>query len=236
MNTAKPNPPVRRSAHSFEVDSLAWWGKSGIWIVAILAVAIYGMTRPHTIICRKSPAQTEAVSNARQIGLALSEFQSNYGKMPDASTVDLVKLDTNTDLNLGTKSSNDFFRQLFATGITQSESIFYAKIEGSQKPDDIFTKTEALKKGECGFTYFPGALKTDNPSRPVAATPMIPGTDRFDPEPFKGKAIILRADNSVSSYQILLKTGHATIHGNNLMDPTNPVWDGYPPVIAWPDL
>ena len=64
---------------------------------------------------------------------------------------------------------------------------------------------------------------------------MIPGTDRFDPKPFEGKAVLLRMDNSVTSLPIQ-KDGHVLLYGKNLFDPTNPIWDGKPPVIVWPDL
>jgi hypothetical protein len=64
---------------------------------------------------------------------------------------------------------------------------------------------------------------------------MIPGTDRFDPKPFKGKAVILKMDNSVTSLSID-KAGHAILDGRNLMDPHHPIWEGHAPVIAWPDL
>ena len=179
--------------------------------------------------------QTEEVSNARQIGLALFEFESEYGTYPDAATVMRVRSETKTTLNLGTKSSNDFFRQLLAANCTQSEIMFYAKGASVHRPDGVIEGAKALDKGECGFTYFLGASKLDNLSRPLVAAPMIPGTDRFDPKPFKGKAVVLNMDNSVITLPID-KMGHVISAGKNLMDPSNPIWDGHPPVIAWPDL
>ena len=113
--------------------------------------------------------------------------------------------------------------------------MFYARISGTHKPDNLFTGTLALEKGECGFTYFIGAKITDNPKRPLVVTPMIPGTDRFDPTPFEGKAVILKMDNSVTALMID-KDGHVFVDGRNLMDPHHPIWDGHAPVIAWPDL
>lgn len=184
---------------------------------------------------RKKADQTEAVSNARQIGLALFEFKEEYGAYPNAVTVAAVQKATGTTLNFGTKSSNDFFRQLLATEMTQSERIFYApKIPGVRKPDDNITGTEALKKGECAFACFLGAKLTDNPRRPLAAAPMIPGTDRFDPKAYEGKAVVLRMDNSVTSFNID-KDGHIQIEGKLFMDPANPIWDGHPPMIVWPE-
>jgi len=235
--TMEPQPPAdppKRKVHSFEIDSILWWKQSGVWIVGIFVVVAFMMSQQPGRGGRKNGDQTQAVNNARQIGLALSEFQEKYGKFPDATTIAAVRKDTATDLNLGKKSANDFFRQLFATGIVQSETIFFAKIAGTHSADNNFTKTEALKKGECAFGYFLGATEADNPLRPVVATPLIPGTDQFDPKPFKGKAVILKMDNSVTSHTID-KEGHVRIDGRNLMDPQHPIWEGHPPVIAWPE-
>ncbi len=169
------------------------------------------------------------------MGLALVEFKDEYGAYPNADTVAAVQKGTETKLTLGTKTSNDFFRQLIGADFTQSEKMFYARIPGARRPDDNIIGAEALKSGECAFAYFLGAKSTDNPKRPLAATPMIPGTDRFDPVPFQGKAVVLRADNSAMSYKID-KNGHIQIEGKLFMDPTNPIWDGHPPMIVWPEL
>jgi hypothetical protein len=235
---SKPSPDAAlRRVQSFEFDSLLWWKKSGVWIVGIIGIVVF-LAQPPRLVCglRKKPNQTEAINNARQIGLALSEFQDEFGQLPDIDTIGRVRQKTGTDLKLGTRSSNDFFRQLMAGGMAQSESMFYAKISGTHKPDNVFVGGKSLEKGECGFTYLMGATKRTNPARPIAVTPMIPGTDRFDPKPFEGKAVVLKADNSVTSFPIALKTGHVMVNGKNLMDPSNPVWEGSAPVIAWPEL
>jgi hypothetical protein len=179
--------------------------------------------------------QVEAVANARQLGLALFEFETEYGRFPDWSTEAEVRKRNPTDLEVGARSSNDFLRQLFAAGIVSEEKMFYAHIEGARRGDGVITKGDALKKGECGFTYLPGANMLENPVRPILVAPMIPGTDRFDPGPFNGKAVVLRVDNSVKSYKID-KRGHAIVEGRNLMDPHHPVWRGRAPAVAWPDL
>ncbi|MES2924140.1 MAG: hypothetical protein V4819_21495 [Verrucomicrobiota bacterium] len=172
--------------------------------------------------------------------MALFEFDAKYGKFPDATTISAVSKDAATDLylsklSLGTKSSNDYFRQLLAGGFTQSERMFYARIHGAKKPDDNIKGAEALKKGECGFAYLAGLSSEGNPSRPLIVTPLIPGTDRFDPKRFDGKAVIRRMDNSVISMNIN-SSGHVMLDGKNLLDPTNPVWgksDKF--VIVWPE-
>lgn len=162
------------------------------------------------------------------------EFQEQYGKLPDVTTV-AIQSATATLAPLGKKTSNEFFRQLQAAGMTQSEAMFYAKINGTHKPDGRLDGSHLLEKGECGFTYFLGAVRSDNLTRPLVVTPMIPGTDRFDPQPFEGRAVILKMDNSVTMLPID-KDGHVVLYGTNMMDPHHPIWDGHAPVIAWPDL
>ena len=183
----------------------------------------------------KCRGQTEEVNNARQIGLALYEFEAKYGKFPDATTIAAVRSKSGSALPLGTKSSNDFFRQLMAGGIAQSEAMFYTKGQSTRKPDGLMDGSNALAKGECGFSYLLGLSSKGNPSRPIIVAPLIPGTDRFDPKPFKGKAVLLKMDNSVTSLPID-KNGHVIVVGKNLFDPTNSIWDGKPPTIVWPEF
>lgn len=229
-----PNAPAPPPSEAALLSRRKWkW----LWVVGVGSIIVSAvLTAPMTIRSRKKSDQTEAVNNARQIGLALYEFEYEYGAYPNAGTVAAVQKATGTTLSLGTKTSNDFFRQLIGGNFTSSERMFYAsKIPGVRKPDDNITGTEALKKGECGFAYLLGARVTDNPKRPLVAAPMIPGTDRFDPKAYEGKAVVLRMDNSVTSFNID-KDGHIRIEGKLFMDPTNPIWDGHPPMIVWPEL
>jgi hypothetical protein len=194
-------------------------------IAASILFVLGGLTAPHVIRSPKKAPQTEAVSNLRQIGLALLEFESAYGTYPDDKTRFLVnKKHPGHGFNLSGKSSNALFRQLFAAKITQSEAMFYAKVNGTRKPDGDISPGEALKKGEVAFGYIAGLSNTGNPARPVAFCPIIPGTDRFDPKPFDGRAVVLRYDNSVTSVNID-KHGHALVGGMNLLSPANPIWD-----------
>lgn len=167
--------------------------------------------------------------------MCLFEFESEYGKFPDASTIAAVKAKSGSLLPLGTKTSNDYFRQLIASGIAQNEQFFYADIAKVRKPDGLIDPSHAIGKGECGYSYLSGLSSQGNPSRPIVVTPLIPGTNRFDPKPFEGKAVILKLDNSVSSLPIN-KDGHVILNGRNMMDPHHPIWQGHAPVIAWPDL
>lgn len=207
-----------------------------IWSVGLFSiVALFvGMTRPIVIRSHRNSNQTEAASNARRIGLALDVFEAEFGKFPDASTVAAVRSKVGPALPQRSKSSNDLLRQLIAAGFLRDEKAFYAKISGSKRPDGKIVGAHALEKGECGFSYIAGLDPTGNPGRPILVTPLIPGTDRFDPACFDGMAIVLRMDSSVTILSID-SAGHAILFGENLLDPANPVWGKDKWTIAWPE-
>lgn len=182
---------------------------------------------------------TGAISNLRQIGLALYEFEVAYGQMPDDST--LAKVEAaypGTGIPMGTKSSNDYFRQLIVSEIASNESMFYARFPGTKKPDNVITAGRALEKGECGFAYIMGAPTHTNPNRPLAVYPLVKGKLVFDTKicrkELKGKACILRADNSVTTITVD-KKGRAILNGKDLFDPSQPFWGGKTPVVKWPE-
>jgi len=177
-------------------------------VVIVIIASLAGLTAPMVIRQRKKADQTEAVSNAKQIGLAMFEFETEYGGFPDAATIATVTANTGTTIPMDATSSNGIFRQLFGAGYTQSEAMFFAKAEGIKKPDGNITGAEALAPGEVGFGYIlrgtTGLSTSGNPARPYIVTPLLgtSGND-FDANPFDSKAVVLRVDNSVSSLQIL---------------------------------
>lgn len=201
-----------------------------IFIVAFIA----GITAPVVISQRQKADQVEAINNARQIGLGLFEFETEYGKFPDDETATEVADSTTTQKITGT-SSNARFRQLIRAGIASTEAMFYAKTSGTRKPDGVLTDDNAIAKGECGFAYVSHPLTTDGPARPLVMAPFVPGTGQFDPEPYSGKAVILWSDGAVTSVNIKRGTGQVIKDGKDLLDPSHPVWAGTPPVIAFPE-
>jgi hypothetical protein len=176
-----------------------------------------------------------ATSNLRQIGLALLEFDNDYGSFPNTTTVPLVTKSHSTHgYDLSGSSSNALFRQLFAVEFTKSEQIFYAYISGADRPDGIITPGEALKKGECGFSYITSLSSKGDPQTPIVLSALIPGTTKFDPKPFDGNAVVLFIDNSTRIYDIH-KDGHVYDKGINLLSPKHPVWKGKAPDIRYPE-
>jgi len=184
---------------------------------------------------RSRPAadRTEAMNNIKQVNLALIDFHNDYGSFPDASTIPAVKTATGTTLSLGSSSSNELFRQLIAVG-NKSEKIFWAKTAGTPRKGNDILGADALKKGECAFTYIAGLSSYSDPSAPVAMVPVIPGTWKFDPKPFHGKAVILRIDGSAKP-ETIDKNGDVMIGGMSIFDPRQPYWHGKAPDIKWPE-
>jgi prepilin-type N-terminal cleavage/methylation domain-containing protein len=209
-------------------------------VVIVIIAALAGLAAPQVIRQRKRADQVEAVNNARQIGLAMLEFENEYGSYPDTGTFQEVADATGSNLAQAGSTSNAYFRQLLAAGFSQSEKIFYAKIPGTKKPDDdISTSNKALEQGEVGFAYMmdgnEGFSAAGNPARPLAVTPLEKGQTggTFDVDPFDRKAILLRMDNSVTTVNIkqdktinlsatngLLKTGEDTVWGSGVTNVT----------------
>jgi hypothetical protein len=209
--------------------------KNILWLGGISVVISYGFLFLPTF-CRGNPARvprTEGLSNIRQVGLGLFAFEKDYGRFPDATTIPAVQAATGTTLALGTSSSNDLFRQLLAT-VGRSEKIFWAKTAMTpKKPNDILG-VDALVAGECVFTYIAGLTSTSHPDAPILMTPVIHGTWKFDPKPFKGHAVVFFTDTSAIPLPID-KNGDVILNGMNLFDPRQPFWRGKAPDIKWLD-
>jgi len=203
----------------------------GVPIAFALLIAIMV---PLVLRNQKAATRIEALSNLRQIGQVLLEFESDYGTFPDASTLSRVQAQDTTGLIFGTKASNHYFRQLLAT-VTKSEKIFFADILARTfYPDDITEGSKALEKDECSFSYIPGLSSASPPGTPVVLTPLVAGTQKFDPKPFGRMATVLFVDGSVQALPVD-KNGDVILNGMNLFDPRQPFWRGKAPDIKHPE-
>ncbi|WP_052573500.1 prepilin-type N-terminal cleavage/methylation domain-containing protein [Haloferula sp. BvORR071] len=181
-------------------------------VVIVIIAALAGLSAPVILKQRKAADRTEALNNIKQISTMLFEFDSEYGNFPDNETADSVKEATGTELQFGGTFSNDYFRQLLAGGGGKSEKPFWCKTAQSPKKnatDDFSTQAKALEAGEVGFSYImasqtKGQSSSGEPNRPVIVTPSYKFQPdwTFDPEPYAGKAVILRLDNSATPMQI----------------------------------
>lgn len=204
-------------------------------VLGILAfLGSFLISRPVVLLSARNSDQTQATNHARQIGIALTDFESDYDRFPDTVTLLEVKKKTGTSWALSDATSNDLFKQLFVTGVVRTEELFYAKGAGIHPADGRYSnERDALAPGECGFAYLSGLLLDGNPSRPLLVAPLIPGTHQFDPTPFDGKAVVLRMDNSVQFFRIEPDGRVLDRGGFDILDPANPIWSGSPPVIKW---
>lgn len=207
------------------------------WIFQIVLLAILAVFTIHGISKqRKKVDQVKTISSLRGIGFALAEFEDNFGSYPCDGTAKLVaKQFPKQGHDLSGTSSNALFLQFFAAGLTETEQMFYAKTLGVRKPDGDTSPGKLLEKGELGFAYVAGLTSEGNPASPIVFAPIIPGTTKFDPEPFEGRAVFLRVDNSVSSL-VIGEDGHCRSGGIDIFSPENPIWDGKAPDIRYPEL
>jgi type II secretory pathway pseudopilin PulG len=199
MTPAKPSPRPRRQL------------RPGAFILALVLLAgLIGATIPWVGQQRQASIQTEALNKLRQIGSALSAFDSEYGIFPDNNTPEEVKENTGTALILSGPNSNDYFRQLIAKDLAP-EHAFWCKTSFSLKSPDNITDPpgRALEAGEVGFSYVmitqtDGQSSSGDPARAVVIAPSYKArTDwTFDPKPFGGKALVLRLDNGAITVPI----------------------------------
>jgi prepilin-type N-terminal cleavage/methylation domain-containing protein len=183
-------------------------------VIAIIA-SLAALSAPMIMGQIKRADRTEAISNAKQIGIAFFSFQEEYGSHPDADTqISVEENNDDSDITAATDSSNGYFRQLFVAGVTESETMFYAKTGFTNKPDGALAD-KTLEAGENGFGYIMNGTKglstAGNPSRVSVVTP-LDDTGKFSLDPFDKKAVCLRMDNSATALTIN-KDGEVVLGG-----------------------
>lgn len=236
-----PQPPPGPDVLE-ELPPEGWRGVSPrtFWMLVVAGVVglllIFLILPPMILRSRKAGCRTLAVSNAKQVGQALLEFDVEYGSFPNDATVPLVEADTSSGFDFSDGSSNAMFRQLIAYGI-QTEQIFHClHPEAGKRPDDNMSPTRVLEAGENGFSYVSGLDSSMSPDLPFLAASMKIGNDSFWRPPFKGKAVILRIDNSVEAFPIRRSDGKVVLpNGMTLFEPGNGLWPpGHVPDLRHP--
>lgn len=198
-------------------------------VVIAIIVTLAGVATPVLIGQKKNGDRAEAIQNAKQIGLALFNFENDNGKYPDDSTVDLLDDDA---IISSAGDANEYFSQLIAGGYVDQESPFYCVTSFSVKPDNNkATAGEILKAGENGFSYVMrsagvGLSSAVNSAVPIVVAPSAFEADgTYDRNVFNKKAVVLRIDMSVTDPTIN-EDKEIVASGNDLFDPgTGTVWD-----------
>jgi type II secretory pathway pseudopilin PulG len=179
-------------------------------LILVILAGLIGAALPWIRKQQQASLQTRALDNLRQLGTALFEFDSEYGTFPDNNTAEDVKENTGTALDFTGPYSNDYFRQLIAED-PAPEQAFWCKTSFSPKRPDNITEppARALEAGEVGFSYVmatktEGQSSSGDPGRAVVVAPSYEARAdwTFDPKPFRGKALVLKLDNSASALPI----------------------------------
>lgn len=198
-------------------------------VISIIAT-LAGVGVPVIMSKIKDGARAEATGNIKQIGLAMFTFEQDYASYPcDATGIEVKNNNPESAMNFGNNSSNDFFRQLLAAGIIDSETSFYAKAPYTRKPDNVMSQGKALGPGECGFAYIM-ATNTDplsssgNSRQPLLAAAVYNALTNgtFDPDVYAKKAVIFRIDSSAtpetvrpSDKKVLVGGGKTLLQGGD---------------------
>jgi len=209
-------------------------------VIAIIAT-LAGIGVPVIIAQKKKGDLTEAIANSKSIGLAMFNFDQDYGGYPSEATG--TQVDTNNP-NSGmtfTGNSNAFFRQLVAAGYADSEKMFYAKAPYTIKPDNNMIGSACLAAREVGFAYVMKDASTALPDSGNSGMPLIVAAlyngvadgGQFDPDVYGRKAVIFRMDNSAVAESIrpsdktvvvgggksLMTSGEGTVWGTTVPSP-----------------
>jgi prepilin-type N-terminal cleavage/methylation domain-containing protein len=213
-------------------------------VVIVIIASLAALSAPMIMGQISKAHKAEAISNSKQVGLALFEFDSDYGSYPDSDTaaeVDDAYPDAEIKAPSSASDANSYFLQLFQTGIVKSEEIFKVKAAGMRNPDgDISSATEALAAGENGFGYVMNGTEaystSGNASRIILVTPLVEGGDDFDVNPFKGVAVAYKIDNSAATLKIRpasgAESGPAIVAGKDFLEAK--FWGTTTPTIVKP--
>ena len=112
----QPSTDAPVPQHEAAIRSRRKW--RAFWIVGLIAIMCGIILLLNAANIQRNKAKTtEAHNNLRSMSCALLEFDTEYGRFPDPSTISKVRGNSESLLPLGKKTSNDFFRQIIASGI-----------------------------------------------------------------------------------------------------------------------
>lgn len=220
----------------------------GIRLVFLVALSLAAwVCRPMIQRQRVKADHVSAISSLRCMGFGLLEFESAFGKLPDAQSARKLNESGKLRWSLDGGSANDYLRQLVAAEIVSTEVVFHARTSYTCKPDNRWTEENApIAAGECGFGYvmnrMHGFKSSDAPEAVIACGPLDwdgreVSRTRFDPVVYGGCAAVLFADNSVMAPAIEPATQEVRFpDGRRLWDaePGSRWGEGASPVVVPP--
>ena len=204
--------------------------------VVIVVIALAALATPQIYKANKRAALAEAVSNARHVKLALDTFATDFdGQFPNDDTGEGV-----VSGGTGTTYSNDYFRQLFLAGATESESIFWvagSPIAASTPPDEKFKSAEGrmvadwiLERGDVHWAYISDQTNFSTGSRPLILDGYPKNESEFDPDIWDNKAIVVTVDGAAKPMRIRPTDGRVLDwKGKSILSSQADAWDGESP-------
>ena len=181
------------------------------------------------------------IQNAKQVGYALFNFESDFGAYPNDETAKAEELQ---DVFLSSAGgSNYYFSQLIAGGYVDQESPFHVGTGDAVEPDNLYTTPEELlAPGEVGFAYVlwdPSMNSGNLPSdAPLVIAYLKKGEKVVDVKEFRNRGtprmIVLRVDMAVTDPKAN-KKGIVMRDGKDYFDWSQPHWGGQKPKIVWPE-
>jgi prepilin-type N-terminal cleavage/methylation domain-containing protein len=201
-------------------------------VVIAIIVSLAALATPQIFKALKRAALAEALNNVKQVKYALDGFATDFdGQYPNDDTAERV-----VEGGTGTSFSNDYFRQLFMSGETESESIFWVKnspVAKTSPPDNKVSEggkpqiSLILQAGDCHWAYMKEQTNTSNVARPLLMDGYRPGSSEFDPDLWDLKAIVLRIDGSAKPMRMRI-SDNKVLDGSNrdIFSPDADGWDG----------
>lgn len=224
----RPGAAARRSRKAAE--------RRALLVLFVVGAVVASAIVAFRVRSLRAADRTQAINNFRLLGQVLQNFEADYGRYPDASTVAEVKRVTGTTWKLGSGSSNELYRQLIVAGCVKLEKPFRAKAPCTLKADDVFhDEAHALAPGEVGSAYIAGLSSTSPVDAPVIVAPLIPGSTRFERKSYDKRAVVLKVSGAAYSTPVG-RDGIARERGMDLFDPAQAFWGGKPPEIKWPEV
>ena len=203
--------------------------------VMTILVVLAGIAPASIFKSLKRASLAQAINNAKQVKLSLDAFAIDFdGQYPNDDTADYV-----IEGGTGETYSNDYFRQMFLTGVTESEKIFWVKnsaVASKFAPDDKVKEAgrvqadEVLQKGDVHWAYITDQTNLDTGSRPLILDGYKRGTSEWDPNTWDQKVIVLAIDGSCRTMGMRASDGKV-LDGSrkDILSAQADAWDGEDP-------
>ena len=204
-------------------------------VVIAIIVALAALATPQIFKALKRAALVDAINNAKQVKLALDSFATDFdGQYPSDDTAEYV-----SEGGTGSTYSNDYFRQLFLAGSTESEKIFWVKnspVAAKGAPDDKVKeggRVQAdliLQEGDCHWAYLTDQTNLKTGSRPLILDGYKKDTSEWDTDTWDNKVVVCHIDNSCKALR-MRNTDGKVLDGSkkDILSAQADAWDGESP-------